>query len=129
MNKLVKVILFIVAVIAILYACSKRRIKNKYISVVKDNYFSEVTSSITIGEMLDTMCSKGEWSFKPSDTNQYVVYEGTCNGKTLRLSFLVYSFGGDMRFKVSSMTYGGNKLPDPDQNAGYALYDEYKRHN
>ena len=128
MKKILKLVIFFVAIIALLYACSKRWIENKFISTVKDDYFSEVNSSVTIEKMLDTMCTSSEWSFEPSEVNQYVVYNGTCNGEPLRLSFLVYNFGGEMRWKVSSMTYGGKSLPDPDDNAGFALYEEYLRH-
>ena len=45
MKKILKLVIFVVAIIALLYACSKRSIENKFISTVKDDYFSEVDSS------------------------------------------------------------------------------------
>ena len=66
MKKFLKLVLFVVAIIALLCACSKRWIENKFISTVKDDYFSEVNSSVTIEKMLDTMCTSSEWSLEPS---------------------------------------------------------------
>lgn len=72
MKKFLKLVIFVVAIIALLYACSKRWIENKFISTVKDDYFSEVNSSVTIEKMLDTMCTSSEWSLEPSEVNQYL---------------------------------------------------------
>ncbi len=52
MKKFLKLVIFVVAIIALLYACSKRWIENKFISTVKDDYFSEVNSSVTIEKCL-----------------------------------------------------------------------------
>lgn len=127
MKKTFKVIVLIVAIVAILYNCSKQKIKNDFISTVKDDYFYGVDGSVTIGKMLDTICSSGKWSYTPKEVNQYVTYEGTCNGKKLELVFFVYNFGG-MSWRVDRMSYGGRDLPDPDENTGFVLYDEYLRH-
>lgn len=140
LKKILIVVIIIIAIIAGLYSCGKRKIYNTIIDTVKNGYFEGVQENVTIGEMMDTLCTHSKWEYTPNTESGlvYVTYTGTMQGQPIVMQFFVTNFAGEMMFRLDSFSLNGeitsradDILRTANQSAEidmipYALYKAYR---
>lgn len=135
-KKIITFVIVIIAIIAILYSCGKRKIYNTIINTVKDGYFAEVTYDVTIGEMMQTLCSDSKWEYTP-DTDSglvFVTYTGNMKGQPLKMMFLINNMGGNMMFQLNYFSLNGEEAANKYGPTGvdeigmmpFVLYEAYR---
>ena len=131
LKKILIVVIIIIAIIAGLYSCGKRKIYNTIIDTVKNGYFEE---------MMDTLCTHSKWEYTPNTESGlvYVTYTGTMQGQPIVMQFFVTNFAGEIMFRLDSFSLNGeitsradDILRTPNQSAEidmipYALYKAYR---
>jgi hypothetical protein len=108
-KKILITLIVAVAIITALYLFGKQRIYNTVIDTVRKGYFSEVSEEVTIGEMMNTLCSDSEWEYTP-DTETgavFVTYTGTLNGQPMKMLFFITNFAGQPIFRLNSASING----------------------
>ena len=124
-KKIITFVIVIIAIIAILYSCGKRKIYNTIINTVKDGYFAEVTYDVTIGEMMQTLCSDSKWEYTP-DTDSGLVF--------VKMMFLINNMGGNMMFQLNYFSLNGEEAANKYEPTGvdeigmipFVLYEAYR---
>ena len=128
MKKLFKILVVLGIVIFGLYSCSKSIIKGKFISTVKDGYFSEINEDVTIGKMMSTICKNCKWDYATTDAGTvFVTFRGTRNGYPMELDFFVRNFMGEMVFQVNRFRTNNVELTgkEADVGAPMVIYNTY----
>lgn len=133
MKKFLTFLIVVAVVIFGLYSCGKRKINNTFINTVKDGYFEELSYDVTVGEILEAVCTDSKWEHdltSKEGNGQMVVYTGNLNGNPIRLVFLIYNLGG-MSFRLNSIGFNGESYaygtnPQEVELFMYLLYKEYR---
>lgn len=130
MKKLFKILAVLGIVLFCLHACGKSKIKKKIISTVKDGYFSEIETDVTIGKMLKTICHDAKWDYVVTDSGTvFVTFEGTRNDYPMKIDFFVTNFAGQMVFRVNRFRTNQLELTgdEADSSAPMIIYNTYRK--
>lgn len=135
MKKILKIGVFVAIVIFVLYSCAKKFMFNSIIKTVKDGYFYEEISDVTIGKMMDTLCTDSKWEYTPDESGLSIVtYTGKMKGQPVKMMFSVYNVYGSMRFQLTDFSLNGQAAKSGDGFSSndelsvvpFALYKAYK---
>lgn len=136
-TKIVIVLAFIVLAIIGVYSCSKNMIYRSLINTVKDGYFYEEISDVTIGDIMETICTNSKWEYTPSEETNlpFVTYTGNMDGQPLEMQFFMYNFGGTPNFRLNAFSLNGERVDNGYGLTGrdelsvvpFALYERYQR--
>jgi hypothetical protein len=110
MKKKIAIIgIIVIGIIAGLFSYSKQIIYNTIINTVKNGCFSEIPEDITIGELMNTLCSDSKWEYTP-DTETgaaFVTYTGRMKGQPVEMLFFITNFAGEIGFRLNSFSLNG----------------------
>lgn len=135
MKKILKIGVFTAIVIFVLYSCTKKFMFNSIIKTVKDGYFYEEISDVTIGKMMDTLCTDSKWKYTPDESGLSIVtYTGKMKGQPVKMMFSVYNVYGSINFQLTYFSLNGQVAENGDGFSGndelsavpIALYKAYK---
>lgn len=135
MKKILKIGIFAAIIIFVLYSCAKKFMFNSIIKVVKDGYFYEEMSDVTIGEMMDALCTDSKWEYTPDESGLSIVtFKGKMKGQPVEMAFSVYNVYGSMNFQLTYFSLNGQVAENGDEFSGndelsvvpFALYKAYK---
>lgn len=135
MKKILKIGVFVAIVIFVLYSCAKKFMFNSIIKTVKDGYFYEEISDVTIGKMMDTLCTDSKWEYTPDESGLSIVtYTGKMKGQPVKMMFSVYNVYGSMNFQLIGFSLNGQAARSGEEFSSddelsvvpFALYKAYK---
>lgn len=123
---------FIVSVTMGLCSCSGM-LHRSIINIVRNGYFYEEISDVTIGDMMETICTDSKWEYTPDENTGmiFVTYTGNMGGMPLVMRF--FMVGGTFQLAAFSLNgewaSNGSGLTGRDELSGipFALYQRYQR--
>lgn len=130
MKKLLAIVAVIIVMVAMLYSCAKKKMENKVIDTVRTGYFYEVSEDVTVGAMLNKICTRGKWDLILSESGiPSIHYTGLMDGMEVKLYFFVYP-PYDSQFRLDVFSFGGKAItrgvsPHID-SVPYYLFERYK---
>lgn len=112
MKKLTKILIGAILVVVLLYSCTKKIINDKAINVVRNSEFDE---GVTIGKVVNKICSDNKWECKTTETGQvYVIYSGKLNKKDLKMHFMIRGFAGETHYILNVWEFDGQRATRAD---------------
>ncbi len=128
MQKLLKIGIVAAIALFILYSCGKKILFGSMIKEVKNGYFYEEISDVTIGEIMDTLCTKSKWEYTPDDSGvSYVTYTGKMKGQPVKMMFYVYNAFGTVTFQLNYFSLDGKTAENEIlADIPFALYEAYE---
>lgn len=102
---------------------------NSIIKTVKDGYFYEEISDVTISKMMDTLCTGSKWEYTPDESSLLIVtYTGKMKSQPVKMMFSVYNVYGSMNFQLTYFSLNGQVAKNGDELSAVpiALYKAYK---
>lgn len=134
MKKVLKIGIFATILIFVLYSYTKRFMFNSIIKTVKDGYFYEEISDVTIGEIMDALCTEAKWEYTPDESGLSIVtFTGKMKGQPVKMMFSVYNVYGSMNFRLTYFSLNGQVANGDDFSSNdelslvpFALYKAYK---
>lgn len=108
-----------------IYKCSLSWASGKIIDAVKNGYFDEELPPVTIGAVMKSVCTHSKWTYTPDTESgiSFVTYTGKRNGRPLKMVFYVTNFGGQIVYRINSLTVNGQDVPP--EKAPYVIFSTY----
>lgn len=137
MKKLLKIGIIVAIVFFALYSCVKKVLFDSIISVAKDGYFCEELSDVTIGEIMETLCTDSKWECTLNEETglSVVTYTGKApEGQTVEMGFHIFTVADTHIARLSGFSVDGQEVyrgvpmtaEDELLQVPFALYEAYK---